>query len=382
MKEQAPDPDLADSAAERPELPRPSWLTAKDGWRYEVTHPPAPPDLATCPPMGTRLSPSDPRLRYHATMATVETPAILLTQARLRQLMWTGGPRTEGRLGMAIDGLSGTGKSRTMFYAAQAMERGINTVLPKDTNRIPVVAINVPPIGTGGTRPWAQAISSFIGDPPGNPAHLTRTVCTQLRRAQTKVLLIDGVESLALGGDAEQAFDFLRYIRNETGVFIVYCGEGSARLLDAAVRGLQPSTAGGVRHPPASYAPVVRTRPFPRPARSPKDLWRTIVKTYDGNLRLFQHQPDDLTRLAEELWERTRGYLGALSYLVCSAAQEAIYLREERITLELLDRMWIGRPEPDTTTPLVVADSAGGAPEDEDAQAGGGERSPEDRSGE
>ncbi|MEN2424298.1 AAA family ATPase [Streptomyces rimosus] len=382
MKEQPSGSAPADSGDGRTELPRPSWLMTKDGWRDEVDHPPQPPDLDACPPRGSPLTPGDPRLRYHATMVTVETPAILLARARLRQLLWAGGPRTEGRLGMAIDGLSGTGKSRTMFSAAQAMERGINAALPKDTNRIPVIAINVPPIGTGGTRPWAQAISSFIDVLPGNPAHLTRAVCTRLRNAQTKVLLIDGIESLALGADAEQAFDFLRYLRNETGIFIVYCGEGSARLLDAAVCSHQPSAA-EARHPPTSYAPVVRTRPFPRPTRSPNDIWRNIVKTYDNNVRLFRHQPDDLTRLAEELWERTWGYMGALSYLLCTVAQEAIFCEEERITLELVDRMWIGRPEPDTTARLDVAtaNDAGGPPSGGDTQTGGGIRSPEHRSG-
>ncbi|WP_198153921.1 hypothetical protein [Catenuloplanes japonicus] len=54
-------------------------------------------------------------------------------------------------------------------------------------------------------------------------------------------------------------------------------------------------------------------------------------------LRLHQHRPGALVRLAGYLHERTGGMIGSLSHLIRDAAIEAIFDSTERITKAGLD---------------------------------------------
>ncbi|MEV7282971.1 hypothetical protein AB0O01_00100 [Streptomyces sp. NPDC093252] len=102
------------------------------------------------------------------------------------------------------------------------------------------------------------------------------------------------------------------------------------------------SPAGRLLEKPVSQ--VRQERPY---SADDYELFHQVIKALDEDLRLHQHRPGDLLKLAAHLHRRTGGYMKPLSYLVCQSAQEAIETGTEAITKELLDNQLVGRFDDD-----------------------------------
>lgn len=340
-----------DTMEHTPEPPRkgPIRLTTRTGWDAFVNRIVTVPELRDHPE-GQTVADDDPRMLYHATMRIVSTPAIEVALTACWRLLRASAPRSEGQLGLIIDGEHDTGMTVLLRLLGRAYQGRLNARRTKGGGEwVPVVHINVPP-ALSGPADWALLFADFLEMPYiKNPEaaqnripDMTGPVRHRLARAQTRLVLIDGVNRLS---DASLAasFAFLTWLRDELGLTIVYCGAGARDIVHAGLRGTR------IADRPANYRgpyPVIRTGPVPFTEDDP-ETWLTVLRTFDKDMRLHHHKPDSLLDLAAYLHQRSGGYITTLSYLICEAAQLAIETGDEAITRDLLSSLLVGRHDED-----------------------------------
>lgn len=342
MKRPLPDDqamrDLVDGP-DRLRPPVPVWCDTLPDWRAGVDRM-EPPHLADCAPLGTKITPDDPRFLFHGSMRPVRTPAISSAELVVQKQLYANAKRARGRLGVIIEGPANTGKSELMGYIGRNHEMRLNDRYGRNDDRIPVIALSVPAKGKGGSRNWAGAFARFLGLERELGTDPTDSICYVMRHSHTRLVLIDGIERLEHGADVRQSFRFLEHISDETGATFVYCGRSSRSIVDPMLSDRETKLE---RHEdPWGDHPVLVTGRLGYD-QTGKDRFRRIVNEFDKDLRLYHHQPGDLTKLSAELHLRSKGYLRALSQLICQAAQQAMLNGQERITKELLDGLMVGR---------------------------------------
>jgi hypothetical protein len=317
--------------------------TTRLGWQAQLDRVIDPPDLAACPQPEPTVGPDDRRLGYHATMRTVQTPALKKAVAVARRLWLVGGPRSEGPLHLAVDGPGETGMTTVLRQIGRAYEGIIRDRLPADPKRIPVIHINTP-LAPGSKLDMSIPFAEFLGhkhtkDPESGQrsTDMTGPVCHVMKTRGTRLVLVDGIDRLD-NSELKTAFDYFGYLADECNVSFVYCGPGSREVVNDVRRGRRPSpTDGG-----SGGIPTLAVLPISY-STDDHTTFHEIVKAFDQNLRLHQHTPGDLLNLATHLHRRTGGYMKPLSLLICMAAQEAIETGAEAITEELLDDQLVGR---------------------------------------
>ncbi|MFE4956185.1 ATP/GTP-binding protein [Streptomyces sp. NPDC056653] len=322
-----------DSRRLRPTV-RAGWM---DYWQRTIT----PPDLSTCAPAGTADDPV--RMGYHATMCTVQTPALKKAVTLARRLWLASSPRSEGPLHLALDGPGETGMTTALRQIGRAFEGIISSQLPSDPHRVPVIHINTP-LSPSSKVDWSLPFAEFLSllpskapETPQRSADMTGPVCHVIKTRGTRLVLVDGIDRLD-NSEIKTAFDYFSYLASEFQISFVYSGVGARDIADAARRGKRAGAPRGG----AGGIPTLAMNPIPY---SPEEYgtWHEVIKSFDQNLRLHHHSPGDLLNLAAHLHERTGGYMKPLSYLICQAAQEAIETGIEALTKELLDDQLVGR---------------------------------------
>ncbi|MGW7574674.1 TniB family NTP-binding protein [Streptomyces sp. NPDC054765] len=325
--------------------------TTRRGWQAQMDRVVVPPDLAACPPPGSVPPNDDPRIRYHATMRTVQTPALKRAVAVARRLWLASSPRSEGPLHLVIDGPGETGMTTVLRQIGRVFEGILRDQLPPDPKRIPVIHINTP-LAPSSKLDMSIPFAEYLGhkhtkDPESGQRSIDMTgpICHVMKTCGTRLVLVDGIDRLD-NSELKTAFDYFGYLAAECNVSFVYCGPGSREIINAARRGKRPSSPGGG----SGGIPTLAVNPIPY-STDDYELFHEVLKALDEDLRLHQHTPGDLLKLAAHLHRRTGGYMKPLSYLVCQTAQEAIETGIEAITAELLDNQLVGRFDDD---PLVL----------------------------
>ncbi|WP_405444467.1 AAA family ATPase [Streptomyces achromogenes] len=316
--------------------------TTRLGWQVLLDRVIDPPDLAACPQSEPPVGPDDRRLRYHATMRTVQTPALKKAVAVARRLWLVGGPRSEGPLHLAVDGPGETGMTTVLRQIGRVYEGIIRDRLPADPKRIPVIHINTP-LAPGSKLDMSIPFAEFLGhkhtkDPESGQrsTDMTGPICHVMKTRGTRLVLVDGVDRLD-NSELKTAFDYFGYIAAECNVSFVYCGPGSREIVNDARRGKRPGPLDGG----SGGVPILAVPPIPY-SSDDYTLFHEVIKAFDQDLRLHHHRPGDLLKLAAHLHRRTGGYMKPLSYLICQAAQEAIETGTEAITEELLTNQLVG----------------------------------------
>ncbi|MGW4198863.1 ATP-binding protein [Streptomyces sp. NPDC005004] len=319
--------------------PAPSWPVDSHAWRAYAQSSLHAPNLEDCAPEGTRVGSLDPRLLFHGHLRTVTTPAIAKAQLLVAEQVLANQQRLHGKAGIILDGPRGTGKSTILQAIGVHWERRLSELYGPDENRIPVIIVNVPPPTRGSMRNWSGAFARFMGQEreSGDP---TESVIRAMRNARTRLVLIDGIERLRTAADAELAFQYLDVISEETGATFIYCGRGAQFIVDPLTRdndtGLQPDEQLRGDHM------VLRTSRLGF-SDVEKLVFARVIDLFDAELVLYRHRRHDLREVAEYLHKRSRGYMRSLSQLICQAAQIAIRSGEERITLEVVEKVSLGR---------------------------------------
>jgi hypothetical protein len=322
-------------------------VTTRRGWQAQLDRVVIPPDMDASPPADSPVQPDDPRIRYHATMRTVQTPALKKAVAVARRLWLASSPRSEGPLHLAIDGPGETGMTTVLRQIGRIFEGIIRDQLPPSSKRVPVVHINTP-LAPSSKLDMSVPFAEYFGhkhtkDPESGQRSIDMTgpVCHVMKTYGTRLVLVDGIDRLD-NSELKTAFDYFGYLAAECNVSFVYCGPGSREIANEARRGKRPGPpdegSGGIS--------TLAVLPIPYSADE-YDLFHGVIKAFDQDLRLHQHSPGDLLKLATHLHRRTGGYMKPLSYLICQAAQEAIETGTEAITKELLDDQLVGRFDDD-----------------------------------
>jgi hypothetical protein len=284
---------------------------------------------------------TDKRLLYHGRMRTVRTTAISGACLAVARQILANRQRECGYVGVIVDGARGTGKTTLLQAVGVHWERRLQDLYEPDENRIPVVWLPVPALTRANTRNWSAAFAQYLGQ-NRESGNLTASVIGAMRRARTQLVLIDGIERLRTRADADASFEQLEEICEGIGATFVYCGRGAASIVDRVTRDNVTSLDTGLDEELRGDHPVLQLN---RIGFSDAELRKfgRILDDFDADLRLYRHEPGDLRKLAGYLHARTRGYLRALSQLICQGAQAAILGKQERITEELLEQIPLGR---------------------------------------
>ncbi|MGW3009536.1 ATP-binding protein [Streptomyces sp. NPDC001219] len=333
---------LRDRSAPEPLLlapPAPSWPENCHEWRALAQSSLYAPKLEDSAPEGTKVGSLDPRLLFHGHLRTFTTPAIAKAKLLVAEQILANQQRRHGKAGIILDGPRGTGKSTVLQAIGVHWERRLSDLYGQDENRIPVITLNVPAPTRGSMRNWAGAFARFLGQ-ERESGDLTESVIRTMRNARTRLVLIDGIERLRTAADAELAFQYLDVISEETGATFVYCGRGAQFIVDPLTR--DNDTELDRSEQLRGDHMVLRTS---RMGFSDEEsiTFARVIDLFDAELVLYRHQPHDLRKVAEYLHTRSRGYMRSLSQLICQAAQIAIRSGEEQITLEVLEKVSLGR---------------------------------------
>jgi Bacterial TniB protein len=310
-------------------------LTTKEGWRRFVDHQPQPPELLSAAALGglsarDRAAYDDARRDYHCDLPLVSTPTIRQVITTSRLLIQLNRHQVSARRGVIISGASGTGKTTALTQLGRTHERHTRRRYPAERYRLPVLYVTVPPAAT--PRMLACEFARFLGLPIPARANITdivNAVCATAARTRVELVCIDELHNISLATRAgAEVSDTLKYFSERLPATFVYAGIDIERGdLFAGTRGRQI----------AGRFTVLPAAPFAYGTGEQRQVWRALVATLEGMLRLHAHRPGSLVALDQYLYRRTAGMIGSLSQLVRGAAVLAIEDGTETITRELLE---------------------------------------------
>jgi hypothetical protein len=338
------------------------YLTTLEGWREFTTQNPAPPDLLPEDDLavldtGERLDYDEDQLDYHTRLTVVATSTLRTVVHTGRRLTLLNRHAISARRGLILSGPARTGKTTALTQFGKTIEV-IDQRQHPGADRIPVVYVTVPPAAT--SRMLAVEFARFLGTPVTTRANITdiiEAVCGVLIDARVGVVCVDELHNLSLATrNGAEVSDTLKYFSERIPATFVYAG------VDLEDNGLFAGTRG---RQIAGRFGVIETIPFPCTQE-----WTGLVSTFEDALRLHQHRPGTLERLAPYLHRRTHGMIGSLSHLVRGAAIDAILDGTEAITRASLGNVQLdhaaqtctAKPAISTWVPVASSREIHGAP--------------------
>lgn len=163
-------------------------------------------------------------------------------------------------------------------------------------------------------------------------------VMEMLQRVQTKVLIVDELNSLLAGSVTKQRFylNMLKYISNELQIGIVAAGTKEALYAvdsDAQIKSRFPQRTLPLWKEDKDFKKLLFNFEFVLPLKRPSEI-------YKGEI-------------ASKLYGLSEGVLGELAKILRSAAKHAILTQEERITLDVITNCpYVVRKQDDNLDPL------------------------------
>ncbi|TDC05071.1 hypothetical protein E1267_20590 [Nonomuraea longispora] len=156
----------------------------------------------------------------------------------------------------------------------------------------------------------------------------------------------------------QETNDHIKNLANHAAVTIIGAGillERGNLFTDGAPPRTRPGKAGSA--PPghergragqfgSRFADLQHLAPFSITTREQQRTWMALVRHFDNNLILLDHQPNNLTlQHWRYLHERTSGYIGALAMLFKEAAHMAMDTGVEALTRDILDSVVLGHDD-------------------------------------
>ncbi len=273
------------------------------------------------------------RLRHVVTDVVVKTPA--LTEL-LREVGRASARahRPIGRVGVVLSGPPTAGKTTGAYHAMVEALRRHERRYPdwKSMGHLPLVYLEVPP---GATAKSIMGRFMRFMDLPCHPRmtleERTQVVTEALVRGRTSLVCIDEFQNLGSNRGHSEASQAIKNLLNAVPCVPLYVG------ID-----LEKSLLGGngLGTQFASRSKLVRLGKLGVSTADERRLWGGVVYSFERQLCLLSHEPKSLLPLADYLWKRTRGSIGALASLLTTAATDLIDAgkpADEQITKQLLD---------------------------------------------
>jgi hypothetical protein len=343
-------------------------LTRLPGWLHLVEAPQRPqsPLLSTVElaglPAVDRVRYNDARAVWHANLGPIRTPQLLDLREHLAEIVEAN--RQDGdknKPAALVDAYPGLGKTTAVldyargYHQQQIQLRGDTTT--DGQRRVPVIYIAL----TGNThiKGLNQAICRFYGLPTtGNADTLAARAVDAVLSLGTQVFVIDDIHFLDMRRrDAQAMANHLKYLSNAFPVTIIYIGVGVAArglLREGMTTGEALFAQFGRRTTPLSLPPfLVETD-------QGRAQWRRLLLTIEHQLVLAEKYPGMLAdELSDYLYARSTGHFASLMTLIARGCLRAIRSRQERLSVELMDKVSNDAAAEEARQELAAAISAG-----------------------
>jgi Bacterial TniB protein len=305
-------------------------LTSLRGWRRFVN------DVAQAPKLlderarrkltdAQLAAYNEARLLHHSRLVVITTTTIRDVIVEGRRLAYLNRHADSGRSGLILSGPPRTGETTAMTQMAKTLEVIHRQRHPRSPGDIPAIYITTPPAAT--PRMIAVEFARFLGLPVmarSNITDIVDAVCGVFIDTRTNLVCVDEIHNISLATRyGAEASDTLKYFSERIPATFVYAG------IDVERAGLLSGTRG---EQIAGRFGMVRTGPF-----SLGQQWTSLIAALETSLRLHQHEPGTVTKLATYLHKRTSGMIGSLLRLIRSAAVQAVLDKTERITRDTLN---------------------------------------------
>lgn len=309
-----------------------------------------------------RLCYNDSRAVWHANLGPIRTPQLLGLHEQLAEIVEAN--RQDGdknKPAALVDAYPGLGKTTAVldyakgYHQQQVALRGDTTA--DRHRRVPVIYIAL----TGNThvKGLNQAICRFYGLPAtGTADTLAARAVDAVLSLGTQVFVIDDIHFLDLRRrDAQAMANHLKYLSNAFPVTIIYIGVGVAArgLLREGMTTSEALFAQfGRRTTPLSLAPfLVETD-------TGRAQWRRLLLTIEHKLVLADKYPGMVAdELSDYLYARSTGHFASLMTLIARGCLRAVRSGQERLSVELLDKVANDAAAEDARQELAAAINAG-----------------------
>lgn len=252
------------------------------------------------------------------------------------------GDRLRGSI--VIDAAPALGKTTIATrFAREFHRKTLRRHGPRTTDghqRLPVAFI---PLDAGVTlKGLNQKILSFYGHPGANRATTARLAALAVdcvRSCDTQLVVIDDLHFIDFKHrNGREVSNHLKGLANEMPATFVYVGVrlSEKRFFDEGLLGDDAVYAQTSRR--ATKVPVA---PFTMKTAAGARAWTHLLTSLEDHLLLLDSHPGMLVDQAKELYRRTQGHIGSLTYLLDRASYLAITTGVETITPEILSAVTI-----------------------------------------
>lgn len=327
-------------------LPRPAITTVED-WRAFVNQPPAVRPERISYEDYKRLEPSSrrrydaQRIQYHASFGPLETPLLKRFHddaLRLADVNYRAAPGA--RPGLVLDGLGSVGKSTIATQLGRSYERLLRRKLdlpgelPNKNRFIPVVYLSL--TGNVTIKGFNWQIIEYFNVPAVRSATedwLNRQIIRHAKDCGTTMVIVDDIHFLKLGSkNGVTINNHLKYLASSISATFVYAGinlDGTQLLSEgfSEQSGSSQTRRRFRRYEVAAY-------------RRDSHDYKSLLMTFEDSLVLLK-QPEKRVsvQLADYIYKRTSGYIGAMSSLLREGANLAIEQGAECLTTQLLNKV-------------------------------------------
>jgi hypothetical protein len=325
-------------------------LSAEEGW-FEMVDAPARERPATktkkqlaAMTEAERLQYNELRAVWHANLGPIQTPQLEQVHQDLWEIVDSNrqdGDKVKGAA--SIDAYPGLGKTTIAVAFGRRFHRRQIELYGADSTsgdqRIPVAYLAL----TGVTTMWTlnSMLCRFYAHPgaeSGNATQLAARAADCILSCDTKLVVIDDVHFLDMNRqDGRAVANHFKWLANQFPATFVFVGVGLAD------RGLLTE---GLAPADAAYAQTGRrwtqltVAPFEIHTEEGRETWRRLLLGIEQMLVLAnKHRGMVADDLADYLYARSTGHFASLMTLVTRGCHRAITTGQERLTVELLDRV-------------------------------------------
>ncbi|MFE3521969.1 ATP-binding protein [Streptomyces sp. NPDC059161] len=325
-------------------------LSIKRGWNRYANEPDrVPPALLSTRELAAlssraRLEYEEHRAVWHANIGPIRTPQLQAVHQDLWNVLKSN--RQDGdkvRPSVVIDAFPGLGKSTIAtsfgrdFHRAQIDRYGPLT--EEGQERVPVVRIQL--TDRTNRRDFNSALCRFFtlpGYDSGNANQLGNRAADTILSCETKLIIVDDVHFLDMRRRDDRAVaNHFKSLASTFPVTFLHVGVGlEARgLLDEGLGDDDEDLAqNGRRLTPLTVEPFeVKTEPGRR-------IWRDLLLAVEKSVVLANtHRGMIADDLSDELFARSTGHFASLMALIARGCERAIKDGEERLTVDVLNRV-------------------------------------------
>ena len=325
-------------------------LSVKEGWLQRVSAVPRtrPALLSQAELKGLdrveRLRYEEARSVWHANLGPLVTPRMQQVLDEIDEIV--GANRQDGdkvKSAVVLDALPGLGKTTlAVLYGAEFHHSQIDLYGP-DTpgghERIPVVYLGL----TSNTtmRSFNAMLCRFYGHPGsgrGNAMQLANRAADCVASCKTRLIVVDDVHFLDMNRrDGREVANHLKWLANQFPVTFLFVGVGlkGRGVLTEGLMATEKALAQTARR-----WTTLSIDPFEVSSDTGRHTWRRLLLAIERDVVLADKCPGMIAdELAGYLYARSTGHFASLMTLIVRGCRRAIKTGQERLSVEVLDKV-------------------------------------------